>query len=140
VSPERKLYEPFVRSALVQQSSNGRGDPVARLVFQQLTWRFGVTLGNIPARLLRAVDFMVNAKADVRRIPCPALCMASESEAQVTVEQTRQSYERLQNPNKRLAVLTREIGGAAHCQIDSLELLNRVIFDWLKAPWPADSD
>lgn len=119
-------------SALAQQSSNGRSDPVVRLVFQQLAWRFGLSLGNIPARLVRAVDFMLNAKADVRKIDCPTLCMAGESEAKVTLEQTRQTYERLPNPGKRLAILTKDIGGAAHCQIDNLELLNRVIFDWLE--------
>jgi pimeloyl-ACP methyl ester carboxylesterase len=118
-------------SGLAQQSSNGRNDPVVRLVFQQLAWRFGLSLGNIPARLVRAADFMLNARVDVRKIACPALCIAGESEATVSLEQTRQTYERLPNPRKRLAILTNDIGGAAHCQIDNLELLNRIIFDWL---------
>ncbi|MGE5602229.1 MAG: alpha/beta hydrolase family protein, partial [Nitrososphaerales archaeon] len=126
-------------SALAQQSSNGRGDPVVRLVFQQLAWRFGLSLGNLPARLVRAVEFLLYARADVRQILCPALCMAGESEAKVTLEQTRQTYERLPNPRKRLAILTKELGGAAHCQVDNLELLNRVIFDWLDEVWASIS-
>ncbi len=54
--------------------------------------------------------------------PRPALTrrIAGESEAQATLEQTRQTYERLPNPRKRLAILTEEIGGAAHCQVDNL--------------------
>jgi hypothetical protein len=53
----------------------------------------------------------------------------------VTLDQTRQTYERLPNPRKRLAILTKDGGGAAHCQIDNLELLNRVLFDWLDEIW-----
>ena len=124
-------------SALAQQSSGGRTDPVVRLVFQQLAWRFGLSLGNVPARLARALEFMLYAKADVRKIPCPTLCLAGESEAKVTLEQTRQTYDRLPNPCKRLAILTKEQGGAAHCQVDNLELLSRVIFDWLDQVWAA---
>ena len=71
----------------------------------------------------------------MRRISCPVLCMAGESEAKVTLDQTRQCYERLPHPNKRLAILTKEEGGASHCQIDNLELLNRVIFNWLEKVW-----
>ena len=59
------------------------------------------------------------------------------SEAKVTLEQTRQTHERLPNPHKRLVILTKEVGGAAHCQVDNLELLNWVIFDWLDEVWRA---
>jgi pimeloyl-ACP methyl ester carboxylesterase len=122
-------------SALAQQSSGGRSDPVVRLVFHQLAWRFGVSLGDVPGRLARAMAFLLHGRADVRKIPCPVLCMAGESEAQVTLDQTRQTYERLPNPSKRLAILIREGGGAAHCQVDNLELLSQVIFDWLDEVW-----
>jgi hypothetical protein len=59
------------------------------------------------------------------------LCMAGESEAKVTLDQTRECFKRLPNPNKKLAILTREEGGDAHCQVNNLKLLNQVIFDWL---------
>jgi pimeloyl-ACP methyl ester carboxylesterase len=124
-------------SALSQQSAAARTDPVVRLVFRQLAWRFGVSLGNIPARLVRAAEFMLYANADVTQISCPSLCMAGESEAGTTLKQTRETHERLPNPFKRLAILSQEEGGAAHCQVDNLELLNRVIFDWLEQVWLA---
>ena len=57
--------------------------------------------------------------------------MAGESEAKVTLEQTRTCYARLPHPLKKLSILTAEEGGATHCQVDNLPLLNRMIFDWL---------
>lgn len=118
-------------SALAQQSGHKKGDPIAALVFQQLAWRFGVTLGQIGRRLRLAFDFLRYAKADCKKIECPVLCMAGTDEAEVTLKQTRQTYQLLPNPKKKLLILTKAEGGAAHCQINNLPLLNQSIYDWL---------
>jgi pimeloyl-ACP methyl ester carboxylesterase len=125
------------KAARAQQSGNGRGDPVNQLIFKQLAWRFGLQIEAIWPRMVKAWQYLVSAKADCRRITCPALFMAGEDEARITLELARQSYALLPNPRKQLAVLTRDEGGAAHCQIDNLPLLNRVILDWLEGVLPA---
>jgi pimeloyl-ACP methyl ester carboxylesterase len=119
------------RSGLAQQSSHGRSDPVVRLVFEQIAWRFGLSLGDIFHRLVKGFEFMAYARANCGKIQCPTLCMAGESEAKVTLNQTRECFKRLPNPKKRLAILRKGEGGDEHCQVYNLELLNRVIFDWL---------
>ncbi len=125
------------KAAQAQQSGNGRGDPVNQLVFKQLAWRFGLQIEAIWPRMVKAWQYLVSGKADCRRIACPALFMAGEDEARITLELARQSYALLPNPHKQLAVLTRAEGSGAHCQINNLPLLNRVILDWLDGALPA---
>ncbi len=125
------------KAAQAQQSGNGRGDPVNQLIFKQLAWRFGLQIEAIWPRLVKAWQYLVSGKADCRRITCPALFMVGEDEARITLELASQSYARLPNPRKHLAVLTRAEGGGAHCQINNLPLLNQVILDWLEGVLPA---
>jgi len=125
------------RSALAQQGGQRKSDPIARLVFQQLAWRWGVSLGDFFGRLGKAWGFLLYARANPRQIQCPTFCLAGESEATITLKMTRECYERLPNPKKLLAILTKEQGGAAHCQVDNLPLLHRLLFDWLAEVLPA---
>jgi pimeloyl-ACP methyl ester carboxylesterase len=124
------------RAAKAQQSGNGRGDPVARQVFAQIAWRFGAKitweLKPILKRFGMIYDYLFHGKADCRRITCATLCMAGEGEAPITHEMARKCYQELPHPQKALRILTREEGGEAHCQVNNLPLLNRVIFEWLE--------
>lgn len=124
------------RAARAQQSGNGRGDPVARQVFAQIAWRFGAKikweLKPILKRFGMAYDYFAHGKADCKRITCATLCMAGAGEAPITHEMAQKCFAELPHPQKKLVILTREEGGEAHCQVNNLPLLNRVIFDWLE--------
>lgn len=119
-------------SALAQQSGHGKGDPIGKIVFEQIAWRFGVRIAQTLKRLAKGLGFLRFARANPKKISCPTLCMAGESEAKITLKQTEKCFELLPNPKKQLRILTKEEGGAAHCQIDNLNLLHIVIFDWLR--------
>jgi pimeloyl-ACP methyl ester carboxylesterase len=120
------------KAARAQQSGHSRSDPVNKLIFEQLAWRFGLQLTAIVRRLVKAFQYLRHGKADCTRIQCPALLMAGAGEAKITLELARQCYGQLPNPKKKLAILTKEEGGEAHCQVNNLPLLNRVILDWLE--------
>ncbi|TFH04074.1 MAG: alpha/beta hydrolase [Candidatus Thorarchaeota archaeon] len=118
-------------SALAQQKGHGKDDPIGRIVFEQVAWRFGVQLGQTFKRLIKGIGFLRFAKANPKKIECPTMCMAGDSEAKITLTQTRKCYEQLPNPKKRIEILTEEQGGSAHCQVDNLPLLHQLIFSWL---------
>lgn len=120
------------KAARAQQSGNGRNDPINKLVFEQLAWRFGLQISAIFPRLVKTYQYMVHGKADLKQIQCPTLCMAGAGEAKITLDLARECYAKLPNPQKKLVILTREEGGEAHCQINNLPLLNKVILDWLE--------
>jgi pimeloyl-ACP methyl ester carboxylesterase len=124
------------RAAWAQQSGNGRGDPVARQVFAQIAWRFGANikweLKPILKRFGMIYEYLFHGKADCKRIPCATLCMVGEGEAPITHEMAKKCYTELPHPQKKLVILTKKEGGEAHCQVNNLPLLNRVIFDWLR--------
>lgn len=120
------------KAGLAQQSGNGRNDPVNRLIFEQLAWRFGLQLDAFSRRLVKGFAYLLHGKADCRRIACPALFMVGEGEADITLKLARQCYDLLPNPQKKLRILTAAEGGEAHCQVNNLGLLNGVILDWLK--------
>jgi pimeloyl-ACP methyl ester carboxylesterase len=123
------------RAARAQQSGNGRGDPVARQVFAQIAWRFGAKikweLKPILKRFGMAFDYFAHGKADCKRIHCATLCMAGEGEAPITHQMAKKCFAELPHPQKKLVILTKAEGGEAHCQVNNLPLLNRVVFDWL---------
>lgn len=118
-------------SALAQQKGHGKDDPIGRIVFEQVAWRFGVQLGQTFKRLMKGIGFLRFAKANPKKIECPTMCMAGNSEAQITLTQTRKCFEQLPNPKKRIEILTEEQSGSAHCQVDNLPLLHQLIFSWL---------
>jgi len=123
------------RATLAQQSGHDRRDPVTRTAFDQIVWRFGLkisfNLRDIAARFAKAYDYLVHGKINPAGISIPALCMAGEGEAGITLQIARDMYAKLPHPQKKLVIFTAEEGGAAHCQVDNLALPNRVMFDWL---------
>jgi pimeloyl-ACP methyl ester carboxylesterase len=129
------------RSVLAQQKGHNRHDPISRAAFDQIVWRFGLKISfnpkDIAARVQKAWDYLTNGKVDVREIHCPVLLLAGEGEAPVTLEITRECFEQLPNPQKKMVIFTREQGSEAHCQVDNLHLPNQTIFDWLEAVWHA---
>lgn len=124
------------RAALAQQGGQNRQDPVAQAVFAQIAWRMGLKISFNPADIARrfgkAYDYLVHGKADPRQIKCPALLMAGEGEAPITLTIARECYEQLPNPHKKLVIFTKEEGGEAHCQVNNLSLPNGVMLDWLE--------
>lgn len=123
------------RSVLAQQKGHNRHDPISRTTFDQIVWRFGLKISfnpkDIAARFQKAWDYLTNGKVDVKQIRCPALLLAGEGEAEVTLKIVRECFEQLPNPQKQMVIFTREQGGEAHCQVDNLALPNKTLFDWL---------
>jgi pimeloyl-ACP methyl ester carboxylesterase len=123
------------RSVLAQQKDHNRHDPISRMAFDQIIWRFGLKISfnpkDIAARFGKAWDYLTNGKVDVKQIQTPALLLAGEGEAPVTLKIVRECYEQLPNMQKKMVIFTREQGGEAHCQVDNLALPNRTMFDWL---------
>ncbi len=127
------------RSVLAQQQGHNRHDPVSRTAFDQIVWRFGLKISfnpkDIAARFNKAWDYLTNGKVDVKQIHCPALLLAGEGEAPVTLQIVRECFEQLPHPQKKMVIFTREQGGEAHCQVDDLALPNQTMFDWLDEVW-----
>jgi pimeloyl-ACP methyl ester carboxylesterase len=123
------------RSVLAQQKGHNRHDPISRTAFDQIVWRFGLKISfnprDIAARFAKAWDYLTHGKVEVKQIHCPALLLAGEGEAEVTLKIARECFEQLPNPHKKLVIFTREQGGEAHCQVDNLALPNQTLFDWL---------
>ncbi len=120
------------KAAAAQQSGNGRSDPINVLVFEQLAWRFGLQISAIGPRLVKAFQYLVHGKANCKKITCPTLCMAGEGEAKITLDLANKCFNQMPNPKNRLTILTAKEGGEAHCQVNNLPLLNKVILDWLE--------
>ena len=127
------------RSVLAQQKGHNRHDPISRAAFDQIVWRFGLKISfnpkDIAARFRKAWDYLTNGKVDVKQIECPALLLAGEGEAEVTLKIARECFEELPNSQKELVIFTKEQGGEAHCQVDNLALPNVTMFDWLDEIW-----
>jgi pimeloyl-ACP methyl ester carboxylesterase len=128
------------RAAWAQQSGHNKSDPIAKIVFAQMTWRFGLKISPHPRdiwrRMVKAYQYLFQGKADMRRVPCPVLLMAGEGEAKITLDIARETIAKLPNPKSKLVIFTRDQGGEAHCQIDNLPLPNGVMLDWLEEVLP----
>ena len=127
------------RSVLAQQKGHNRHDPISRTAFDQIVWRFGLKISfnpkDIAARFRKAWDYLTNGKVDVKQIECPALLLAGEGEAEITLKIARECFEQLPNPQKELVIFNKEQGGEAHCQVDNLALPNGTMFAWLDGIW-----
>lgn len=92
------------RSVLAQQKDHNRHDPINRTAFDQIIWRFGLKISfnpkDIVARFGKAWDYFTNGKVDVSLIDCPALLLAGEGEAPVTLDIVRECFGQLPNPPK----------------------------------------
>ncbi len=124
------------RAALAQQGGHSRSDPVNKASFSQIAWRMGLKISLNPAdigrRMGKAYNYFVHGKARLSRIECPALLLAGEGEAPITLDIARECIEQLPNPQKKLVIFTAEENGEAHCQVNNLPLPNRTMFDWLE--------
>lgn len=127
------------RSVLAQQKGHNRHDPISRTAFDQIVWRFGLKISfnpkDIAARFSKAWDYLTNGKVGVKQIRCPALLLAGEGEAPVTLDIVHECFEQLPNPDKKMIIFTREQGSEVHCQVDNLALPNQTIFNWLNDVW-----
>jgi pimeloyl-ACP methyl ester carboxylesterase len=123
------------RAVLAQQAGHNRGDPLGRIVFDQIAWRMGLRIRFNPGDILRrfgaAYDYLFYGKVDPVQIEIPVFCIAGEGEAPITLKIARETFEKLPNPQKMLAIFTAAEGGAAHCQVDNPALPNAEIFEWL---------
>lgn len=132
------------RAAWAQQSNHSRGDPVGRVAFDQIAWRFGLKLslnpGDILQRIVKAYQYLRYGRTKVGRIECPTLCMAGEGEPDITLQLARTTYEQLPNPLSKLVIFTEEEGGEAHCQVDNLALPNGTMFTWLADVFDREED
>lgn len=125
------------RAALAQQGGQNKSDPIAKLVFKQIAWRMGLKISlnprDIARRFGKAYDYLFHGKADLRQISCPALLLAGEGEAPITLQIAQECLGQLPNPRKELHIFTAEQNGEAHCQIDNLALPNGVMYEWLNS-------
>ena len=123
------------RAVLGQQQGRSRKDPVLRASFPQIVWRMGVKISFNPAdigrRFSKAYNYFVHGKSRLKQISCPALLLAGEGEAPITLKIAGECLDRLPNPRKKLIIFTAEQNGEAHCQVNNLPLPNQTIFDWL---------
>jgi hypothetical protein len=68
---------------------------------------------------------------DVEAIGCPVLCLAAEGDPPEALVQTRDVYDRLENPKKAIRIVTAEEGAEAHTHVNNFPLLHQVLFNWL---------
>jgi pimeloyl-ACP methyl ester carboxylesterase len=123
------------RAALAQQKGHNRSDPISRTAFDQIIWRFGLKISfhprDIAARFGKAWDYLTNGKVDVKKIACPALLLAGEGEAAITLKITRECWAQLPHSKKKMVIFTKAEGGEAHCQVNNPALPNETMFNWL---------
>jgi pimeloyl-ACP methyl ester carboxylesterase len=123
------------RAARAQQTNHGRGDPISRIVIEQIAWRMGLKISlhprDLARRLAKAYDYFMFGKVKPSQIYAPTLCLAGEGEAKITLDVARECIAQLPHPLNKLVIFTEEERGEAHCQINNLALPNQVIFDWL---------
>jgi hypothetical protein len=60
------------RSAWAQQSGHNRNDPINKIAFSQIAWRFGLKIsfnpGDIARRFGKAYDYLAHGRAKVSEI------------------------------------------------------------------------
>jgi pimeloyl-ACP methyl ester carboxylesterase len=81
--------------------------------------------------LLEALQVTRGEPVDVEAIKCPMLCLAAEGDPPDALAQTREVYDRLENPKKAIRIFTAKEGAEAHTHVNNFPLLQQVVFDWL---------
>ena len=66
------------------------------------------------------------------------LCLVAEGDPPDALVQTREVYERLENPKKGIRIFTAEEGAEAHTHVNNFPLLHQVLFDWLDEVFARD--
>ena len=104
---------------------SGRFNKAGRNNMDKFAWQSG------KGSLLEALQVTKGEPVDVGAIECPMLCLAGEGDPPDALVQTREVYDRLQNPKKDIRVFTAEEGAEAHTHVNNFPLVHQVIFDWL---------
>lgn len=68
---------------------------------------------------------------DPKLISCPVLCLVGEGDSDEQIGQYKKFYNLVSSKIKDKRFFTREDGASSHCQIDNLNLLEQIAFDWL---------
>jgi pimeloyl-ACP methyl ester carboxylesterase len=104
---------------------SGRFNKAGKNNMDKFAWQSG------KGSLLEALQLTKGEPVDVGEIECPMLCLAGEGDPPDALVQTREVYERLQNPKKDIRIFTAEEGAEAHTHVNNFPLLHQVIFGWL---------
>jgi pimeloyl-ACP methyl ester carboxylesterase len=111
---------------------SGRFNKAGKNNMDKFAWQSG------KGSLLEALQVTKGEPVDVGTIECPMLCLAGEGDPPDALVQTREVYERLQNPKKDIRVFTAEEGAEAHTHVNNFPLVHQVIFDWLDEAFARD--
>jgi pimeloyl-ACP methyl ester carboxylesterase len=104
---------------------SGRFNKAGKNNMDKFAWQSG------KGSLLEALQVTKGEPVNVGAIECPMLCLAGEGDPPDAMVQTREVYERLQNPMKDIKIFTAEEGAEAHTHANNFPLLQQVVFDWL---------
>jgi pimeloyl-ACP methyl ester carboxylesterase len=104
---------------------SGRFNKAGKNNMDKFAWQSG------EGSLLEALQVTKGGPVDVGTIECPMLCLAGEGDPPDALVQTREVYERLENPKKAIRIFTAEEGAEAHTHVNNFPLVHQVIFDWL---------
>jgi pimeloyl-ACP methyl ester carboxylesterase len=99
------------RAARAQQANHGRGDPISRIVIEQIAWRMGLNISlhprDLARRLAKAYDYLMFGKVRPSEIHAPVLCLAGAGEARITLDVARACIGQLPHPLKSWSSLLR---------------------------------
>lgn len=122
--PPALLKAPaVVGDALVKLA--GLQSPLPVIAMEKFCWQAGVS------KTSEALEMARQARVErIDEITCPVLCMVGEGESEEQMAQAREFYNALKCP-KELRIFTAADGADAHCQVNNLNLMQQVVFDWL---------
>jgi len=73
-----------------------------------------------------------NITDDLHQITCPTLALVGSGEGEEMLQQTREFYESISSPVKKMRVFTLEEDGSHdHCMLDNHSRMHQVVFEWL---------
>jgi len=121
--PPALLKAPAFVTNLVGQIAVHQNTTEA-ITADRAAWMFGVK--NLSELVARSRPLILEPE----KIYCPTLCLASEGEAPTFLTQAHEFYEALKVP-KKLHIFSAEEGTDAHCQVNNLALMQKVVYDWL---------
>jgi pimeloyl-ACP methyl ester carboxylesterase len=104
---------------------SGRFNKAGKNNMDKFAWQSG------KGSLLEALQVTKGEPVTVGAIECPMLCLAAEGDPPDALVQTREVYDRLENPRKAIRIFTAEEGAEAHTHVNNFPLLHQVVFDWL---------
>ncbi len=121
--PALRAVPAFVTTTLARAAA--RVNPVTRITLQKAL----ATLG--AADVAAYMDITRQCVVDPAEIHQPVLCMAGTGDPAECLRQTRDTYDRLRHPGRRLVIFDEASGADAHCQVNNPALAYETAFDWL---------